>query len=216
MPPPELYVYIFSWKKVTANATALYRAVAPHFPNTWFINCDEHVTMPDDIRTIQRDDTFYYGRQFDVAIQHAPAGAYVGCIVGDVDPAADWARLASRVATATTTGRYGVFAPNVDYTWHVARGAQIENNIYDVPNTDCTCWFLHPTLIETFKRLPISRDCNLGWGIDRIAINESRKRRLLVGRDYDVLVRQPKGTAYDAGLARQQMHTLFAVYQTLA
>jgi hypothetical protein len=210
----DIYVYIFSWKKVTANATALYKAVAPIFPNTTFINCDENVTMPADIKTIQRDDSFYYGKQFDVAIHDAPANSYVACIVGDVDPVADWAKIADQTINAFNTGKFGILAPNVDFTWHTKRTSVIMNNIYAVPNTDCTCWFLHPIVIQKLKTLSIGSISNLGWGIDIIAIQESLKHRLLVARDYDTLVRQPKGTAYSEGAARVQMNALMAKYRT--
>jgi hypothetical protein len=211
----DIHVYIFSWKKVTANATALYKAVAPVFPHTTFINCDENVTMPADIPTIQRDDSFYYGKQFETAIHHAPADAHVACIVGDVDPVADWSLIATNTVAALTTGRFGIFAPNVDYTWHAARNgtAPILNNIWTVPNTDCTCWFLAPQILHKLRQLPIGTLSNLGWGIDIIAIAESLKQRLLVARDYDTLVRQPRGTAYDEGVARVQMRELIAAYR---
>ena len=209
----DIYVYIFSWKKVTANAIALYKAVAPVFPNTIFINCDENVTMPPDIRTIQCDDSFYYGKQFDTAIQHAPAGAPVGCIVGDADPVANWSLIAANTVAALTTNKFGIFAPNVDYTWHVARTRKLVNNIYDVPNTDCTCWFLHPAVIAKLRTLSIGTVSNLGWGIDTIAIEESKRRSLWIGRDYDTLVRQPKGTAYNTELSRVQMRDLIAAYR---
>ena len=210
----DIHVYIFSWKKVTANAIALYKAVAPVFPHTTFINCDEHVTMPADIPTLQCDDSFYYGKQFETAIHHAPAGSTVACIVGDVDPIANWSLIAANTVAALSTGRFGVLAPNVDYTWHTARaGTQpLMNNIWPVPNTDCTCWFLSPRVLNRLRTLPIGRLSNLGWGVDKIAIAESFKQRLLVARDYDTLVRQPKGTAYDEGIARVQMADLIAAY----
>lgn len=209
----DIYVYIFSWKKVTANATELYRAVAPVFPHTTFINCDEHVTMPADIPTIQCDDSFYYGKQFDTAIHHAPVGSYVACIVGDVDPSANWTLIANNTVAAFNLDKFGIFAPNVDYTWHTAKKACIINNIYTVPNTDCTCWFLHPMVVDKLRTLSIGTISNLGWGIDTIAIHESIKNRLLIARDYDTLVRQPKGTAYSTVEARVQMNALIAAYK---
>jgi hypothetical protein len=168
--------------------------------------------MPSDIRTIQRDDSFYYGRQFDTAIQHAPEGAYVACIVGDVDPSANWTLIADNTVNGFNTGKFGILAPNVDHTWHTKRNGLIMNNIYAVPNTDCTCWFIHPTIIKKLKTLSIGSISNLGWGVDIIAIQESLKNRLFVGRDYDTLVRQPKGTAYNQGAARVQMNALIAKY----
>jgi hypothetical protein len=210
----DCYVFIFSWKKVTPNALALYKRVAAHFSSTYFINCDEHTPIteiPAD-RVIQRDDSYYYGGQFETALAHTPVGKPMACIVGDVDPEADWARIAANATLCMNTRRIGIYAPNVDYTWHVARGRRLWAEYYEVPNTDCTCWFLHPALIERLRPLPYFRVSNLGWGIDTIFIEESRRQNLLVARDYSTLVRQPRGTAYNQAEARRQADHLMRLY----
>ena len=213
----DIHVFIFSWKKVTGNARALYDRVVPHFPNTFFINCDEHTPITDlpTERVIQRDDNYYYGGQFETALAHTPVGKPLACIVGDVDPEADWAKIAVNATTTLNMRRIGIYAPNVDYTWHVARGRRLWGDYYEVPNTDCTCWFLHPFLVERLRTLPYFSVSNLGWGIDSIFIEEARRQSLLVVRDYGTLVRQPKGTAYSSEKARQQMHALLALYAIL-
>lgn len=214
----DIHVFIFSWKKVTSNALTLYHRVAAHFPSTYFINCDEHTTITEipAERVIQRDDSYYYGGQFETALAHTPIGKPMACVVGDVSPEANWAVIAANAVTTLNTRRVGIYAPNVFYTWHTARGKHLWAEYYEVPNTDCTCWFLHPTLLQRLRDLPFYRVSNLGWGIDSIFIQEAGRQGLLVVRDYATLVQQPQGTAYDSSLARTQMTDLIHLYQSNA
>jgi hypothetical protein len=218
----DIYVFVFSWKKVTTNATQLFTAVAPHFPHTFFVNCDEHTSADQLAATgvlptavIQRDDRYYYGGQFDAAMKQTPTGKICAVIVGDVSPRAPWAAIAENAVAAFNTDKVGIYAPNVDYTWHIAKGAHLWDNLFTVPNTDCTCWFLHPSLLKRLARIPYFVISNLGWGIDTIFIKEAERLGLQVARDYSVLVRQPQGTAYDQRVARIQMQKLLELYAAM-
>jgi hypothetical protein len=215
----DIYVYIFSWKHVTPNAQDLYSAISPHFPNTFLINCDEHTLILDisEDRVIQLDDSYYYGGQFETAIHAIPPGKILTCIVGDVEPGADWAQIATNAIDAFNTEKAGVYAPNVDFTGWTSRGPLINESkqLYSVVNTDCTCWFLHPTLISGLKDLHYRSLCNLGWGIDHVFCEEAIRKDLLVIRDYRVLVRQPKGTGYSEARARVEMMIIRREYYKL-
>lgn len=213
----DIYVYIFSWKRVTGNALRLYEAVSPHFPHTYFINCDEHmrITSISGENVIQLDDRYYYGGQFQTAIRHAPRGKIVACIVGDVSPEADWARISTNSVAAFNLGSIGIYAPDVYYTYWTMRQAHIVGDLYEVENPDCTCWFVHPVLIDALRSLEYFSLSNIGWGIDTIHCTEARARRLHVARDYSVKVTQPKGTSYNQTFANLQMHLLTAAYNAL-
>jgi hypothetical protein len=211
----DICVHIFSWKKVTGNAKALFRAIAPHFPNTTFINCDETAPVTEeDIapHTLQRDDSYYYGGQFETALKNTPPGKILACVVGDVNPAANWEQIAENAVKALNTGRVGVYAPNVYYTWHTARGNALWDELYEVPNTDCTCWFIHPTVYGILREIPVFAASNLGWGIDTICMKETARQRLLVARDYAVKVEQPQGTNYSTQAAHEQMSRILGLY----
>lgn len=213
----DIYVYIFSWKHVTENAVALYNNISPHFPRTTLINCDENspdLPIPVD-RIIQLDDRYYYGGQFHTAINSVPPGKILACIVGDVSPDADWAGLATRAVAAFNRGDIGVYAPNVYYTYWTSRGAHIADELFDVQNTDCTCWFLHPSLVERFRPLDYFSLSNFGWGIDKIFCGGARAAGLHVARDYSMMVTQPKGTAYSEREANIQMQALMAAHDAL-
>jgi hypothetical protein len=215
----DCYVYVFSWKHVTANARALYHSISHHFPQTFFINCDEHTPITDIPAThvIQRDDSYYYGGQFYTALQHMPKGKILACVVGDVEPRADWAQIARNTVDAFNTEAAGIYAPNVYFTAWTGRGPAInaEKQLYSVVNTDCTCWFLHPSLTEKLRCFNYYTLCNLGWGIDHIFCEEATYNRLHVARDYRVLVQQPKGTAYNQHTARIEMDVIRKAYKEL-
>lgn len=219
----DIFVYIFSWKKVTQNAISLYHQVCSVFPNAYLINCDEHITLSEfeaagisADRVIQLDDSYYYGGQFETAIKHCPSDKILGCIVGDVSPTANWGGIATNMLSCLNSGKVGVCAPNVDYTAHTTRAEHLWDDFYSVPNTDCTCWFLHPQLLcHQLKTIPYFALSNLGWGIDVIFIKQSLKEGLLVARDYSTIVHQPKGSGYNHALAHVQFASLMNVYSIL-
>jgi hypothetical protein len=209
----DIYVYIFSWKRVSNQSPDLFRAVKKAFSNTTFINCDEHMSVPVDITPcIQRDDTYYYGGQFETAIRDCPPGKILCCIVGDVDASAPWEAIRDNCLITMNTGRAGIYAPNVDWTPHIARGSQWIGPLFHVPNTDCTCWFIHPAIVDTLRPIEYMTLSNIGWGIDTIAIEEAKKRTLVIVRDYSTLVRQPKSRGYSGEEGIAGMKRIMAYY----
>jgi hypothetical protein len=213
----DIYVYIFSWKHVTNNAVALYQKISPYFPRTTLINCDENSRdLPISASNIiQLDDRYYYGGQFHTAINNTPPGKILACVVGDVSPDADWAGIARNAVVAFNRKDIGIYAPNVYYTYWTLRGANIAGELFDVENTDCTCWFLHPILTDSFRSLDYFGLSNFGWGIDKIYCGGARAAGLHVARDYSKLVTQPKGTAYSEREAGIQMQALIAAHDAL-
>jgi hypothetical protein len=209
----NVYVYIFSWKRITDNSVNLFNKVSEYFPNTYMINCNENITLPINPKfNIQLDDSYYYGGQFDTAIKHAPEGSIVGFITGDVDPNADWDKILNNMKTSFATNKIGIYAPNVDFTAHTNRGNYLWDSLYEVPNTDCTCWFIHPMIIKKLLPIPYFKLSNLGWGIDIIFIEECKKNNLHVARDYSVIVYQPRCTAYNMNEAGVEQNILINYY----
>lgn len=215
----DIYVYIFSWKYVTANAIELYTRVSPHFPNTYFINCDENATIKEISadRVIQLDDSYYYGGQFQTAMKHMPSGKILACIVGDAHPEANWEQLAINAVDAFNTENAGIYAPLTYYTHWVKRmePINVDKQLYSVCNTDCTTWFISPKLTTKLKVLNYHILSNYGWGIDCIYCKEAAYMNLNIIRDYRLLVRQPKQTAYDIDLAGIQMEAILKEYEKL-
>ena len=213
--PEDISMFIFSWKHVTQNAIALYNAIQPHFPNCTIVHCDEHVTLPPEIRHIPLDDSYYYGGQFDTAVKHTPTNHILSCVVGDVDPNANWLAIRNKLLQAMNEENVGIYAPNVDFTEHTQQGPLLTGSLYHVHNTDCTVWFLHPSVMQRLRAIPYREISNLGWGIDSTCIWESRRKGLHVVRDYSELVRQPEGTNYSKPEAFRQMYALQAYYMRM-
>lgn len=209
----NIHTFIFSWKKVTENALALFEKASAVCPNTTFINCDENVRVL--VKHIQLDDSYYYGGQFEAAIKGVPDGSSLCCIVGDVSPEANWSSIYEKAIETLATRHVGVYAPNVDYTWHMTKGRQVGNTLWEVPNTDCTFWFIDADVVRVLRDIPYRMLSNLGWGIDTIVNKESARQGKIVVRDYSELVRQPMGTAYNKDKANAQMSLLLSYYDSM-
>jgi len=211
----DIYVYIFSWKKVTVNAMNLYKALRKEFTNTIFINCDENYVIPVDVSGIQLDDSYYYGGQFETAITNIPSNKILGVFTGDVNPDADWSKMAENCIAAFNTEKIGVYAPDVYPTFHKSRNEFLWGSLYSVPNTDCTGWFIHHEIVAPLKDIPYFKISNYGWGIDNIFMKETRKKGKLVARDYGFKITQPVGTAYNQREAHKMMDALHIFYDNM-
>lgn len=111
---------------------------------------------------------------------------------------------------------WGVYAPNVDYTWYTSQNTDISSlqslhpNIKMVADPDCTCWFIHKDIIQDFKNRNINMsDQKMGWGIDISICSLSFLRGRPVIRDYNHTVDHPPGTNYNKDIAAKEMSTLW-------
>jgi hypothetical protein len=179
----DIYVYILNWKKVTANSRNLQEKITPIVKNTFVINCDENSVFESN--SIQLDDSHYYGSQHDHAIKHVPDGAILCIIVGDNIPNNNFSGIFQRAVVTFNALKIGVYSPNDKRSTHNRRGACVAGTLYDVPNTDCGFWFIHPAIVSRLRGI----DYNIskyGWGIDIITIKEARIQGRLVVRDYAI------------------------------
>jgi hypothetical protein len=181
----DIYVYILNWKKVSVNSLQLYNNIAPIIENTIMINCDEHMPLTDDIPHIQLDDSHYYGSQFNHAIKHIKDGAIMCVIVGDNIADNNFEKIFQNALDTYNNFNTGVYAPNDKRTTHKGRNDRFNGELYDVPNTDCGFWFIHPDIVKRLRKLDFTIS-KYGWGIDNVVIAESRKQKRLVLRDYSV------------------------------
>lgn len=181
----DLSVYIFNWKKVTDNSLLLYKKVSAIVKDTVLINCDEHFKPKKAINHIQLDDSYYYGSQYDVAIKHVKPNKIFCVIVGDNLPTANFRAIFESAMATFNTHDVGIYAPNDKRTVHVSTSGKHHGKLYNVPNTDCGFWFIHPCIVDKLKSINY-RVSNFGWGVDIITIKEARRQGLLVLRDYSV------------------------------
>ena len=176
------------------------------------INCNETPLPIDPLKNIQLDDSYYYGGQFQATMNHLPNGMICGIITGDVNPNADCKSIINNMLKAFSTKKIGIYAPNVEFTAHITKGKHLWDSLYEVPNTDCTCWFIHPDIVAKLKNIQYHQLSNYGWGIDIIFIEQCKKYNLVAARDYDLMVYQPQYTGYNIEIASIQMKELIDYY----
>lgn len=209
-------VYILNWKKVSINSMALYQKISPIIPHTYVINCDENLTLPSTIPHIQLDDSYYYGGQFNAAIKHVAAGHIFCLIVGDNVAENNFEKIFDTAISTFNHLPVGIYAPNDKRSIHTKKLEQISGDLYNVENTDCGFWFIHPGLAFILRRINFFEASNMGWGIDTIFIHQARARNLLVIRDYSVDTDQlDHSTNYNKEKAREGCISLVEIYNSI-
>ena len=163
---------------------------------------------------IHLDDSYYFGGQFQSAIRNIPDNMFFCNIVADMDINIDWEKLFNNAIHSFNSHKIGIYSPHDINSAHQGKESLLENELFNVYNTDCTCWFIHPDIIKKIKNIDYYGISNFGWGIDWIVSFESKKQNLLVIRDYSIQITQPKNsTGYNMGQASTQMHNLKEYYK---
>jgi hypothetical protein len=102
----------------------------------------------------------------------------------------------------------GVYAPNVDYTsWTYDRRRlrRVDEDLYEVAQTDCTCWAISREVLARVPRVD-PRQNKFGWGIDFLVTGAARACQRLTLRDYRYTVDHPwRGSGYDIEAAGVQV-----------
>jgi hypothetical protein len=174
----NISVYIFNWKKVSKNSIKLIGNIKKYINDITIINCDDTFKFEDSIRTIQLDDSHYYGSQYEHAI--------FCVIVGDNIPENNFEDIFKNAINIFNTHKVGVYSPNDKRSSHKKKGLCLEGNIYHVANTDCGFWFINPEIVKIMKNFKYGNLSPLGWGVDHVTIMESIKLVFIVIRDYSV------------------------------
>jgi len=127
-----------------------------------------------------------------------------------------WSDLINDARKYFEEDNWGIYAPNVDYTWYDSTRTDLdafvdpESKLKMVANTDCTCWFIHRDIIEKAKSRNVDfSPYKMGWSFDIVypALSHMMQRPVL--RDYAHTVKHPSGTNYDKNRAEKEMLDLF-------
>lgn len=112
--------------------------------------------------------------------------------------------------------KWGIYAPNVDYTWYDAGKVDMDmfktgvQNLKMVSNTDCICWMIHKDVIEEAKKRKVDfAPYKMGWSFDIVYVSLSYMMKRPVLRDYNFTIHHPQGTNYNKSQAEHEMHTLY-------
>lgn len=203
----DVYLYIFSWKRVNDNAIKTYNIVSKVFPNTYFINCDENFNasaLIPSTKIIQLEDSYYFGGQFQEGMRHCPDGKIYGNIVGDVEAdKIDWNKMADSLLHAVNNLNAGIFAPDAPNYPHL--GEHIEGSYHTVDNTDETIFFIIPELYKNYKNYPYNTKTKYGFGIDIFYCNLANKMGKRTIRDASIKVGTDNVRGYKTQDAMDQM-----------
>jgi len=115
----------------------------------------------------------------------------------------DWAGLLASATRHFDQYNYGVYAPNVNWTFYDADKVNVrklEPDLYEVKNTDCTCWFIHRDLLRNFPFVDVTVN-KFGWGIDSAVMHVAQKMRRKILRNYAYTVLHPRSRGYASTIA---------------
>jgi hypothetical protein len=204
--------FIFNWKGQYEKTSEKEKQLNRIITNTKVINSDEQLFKP---AWHNIGEQAYFSRQFQTAIDLFDADVFFH-VQGDASYH-NWVGVLAHAVKYFPTYNWGIYAPNVDYTYHVASRVNInslsckDKHLHVVSCTDCTCWLIHKDIITMFRKRNIDLSISTyGWGIAVIfsALSFICNRPVL--RDYNHTVIHPGGTGYPKGEAMTQMHRLFA------
>ena len=209
---PRIVPFIFNWKGQFENAMRIEDELGMTCGNVTVINSDDDHTRGS---WLDIGDESYFKAQFFKALElfdgdilfHIQADASYG----------NWPALMDSALEAFDKYRWGVFAPNVDFSpWPSARtdvawDALREPNLRLVNCTDCTCWMIHRDMVEQFKqRAALFARNKFGMGIDLTVCALSYLNQRPVLRDYAHTVDHPRRRGYDNEAAKVELASYVA------
>lgn len=208
----QIHSFIFNWRGQYEKTKQKEQQFKDLGLKLTIINSDE---AHDDEGWVNVGESAYFTDQMLTAIE---------LLDGDVlfhvqaDASYDkWREVIDAAKQSFYKYNWGIYAPNIDYTWYDASRTDVatisngEQNLRLVACPDCTCWFIHRDIINDFHDRRINMEpYKMGWGWDIIFPALSFLRRRPVIRDYAFTVDHPPGTAYNKNQAEQEMHDLFA------
>jgi hypothetical protein len=207
----KIQCFIFSWRGQYHNACATEKALRDAGQDVLVINSDPDNT-PD--HWVNIGDSAYFTQQWLAACERFDAD-----ILFHVQADAtyhNWPDLFAQAQQDFDKLNWGIYAPNVDYTWYDSNRSDVLGVQVNIPglrlvsNPDCTCWFLHRDIIDQFRSLSWDWSFHqLGWGVDLLVCGYSYLLKRPIIRNYNHTVSHPQGTKYNSGLAEQEMIELF-------
>lgn len=207
----KIHSFIFNWRgqyEKTIEKIKQFESIG-HTPT--IINSDE---THNNEGWVNVGESAYFTDQFIKALELFD-GDVLFHVQGDASYN-DWNNLIKDAESSFETYRWGVYAPNVDYTWYDASRTDIQGvelrdkTMKVVACPDCTCWFIHKDILDVFKQLKIDMSpYKMGWGWDIIFPSISFLMKRLVIRDYHHTIDHPPGTNYNKQQAEIEMHQLF-------
>lgn len=190
----KIQAFVFNWVGHESRAAALERALAP-LVEVAVINSEELLAEPHP-DWLHLGESAYFSAQWNQALASFDADIFFH-IQADAS-CQDFPDLFARARDLF--GRYetGILEPHVDHTDFVfdqRRLRCLEPGLFEVPMTDCTCWFIKGSLLRTMPPVDLSLN-RFGWGICGAMAALCSLQGKLCLRDYTRTVIHPKGRGY--------------------
>lgn len=208
--------FIFCWNRYVQNAFDLELRLRP-YGKTTVINSNVKYILDGWINI----NDGYFAEQWNTLLENVDDDTdYVFHIQADASLSDDgFSVLFDRFSEAVKKYPIGVYAPDVDYTPCIydkkdlnglpVKTAYIYNYLYEVPCTDCTCWFINRKLMDKKPLFDLSIN-HTGWGADFYYAAKAKLAGLKTVRDYQVTIAHPRKTTYNQEAAsRQFLNWLF-------
>ena len=210
----KIQTFIFNWRGQIEKTKLKINQLREIGVDPIVINSDD-LNKQEDWYNIGEDS--YFTAQFLKALE-----LFDGDILFHIQADAsynNWASLYDDAKKYFEIYNWGIYAPNVDYTFYDSTKTDLniftmdESNLRMVANPDSTCWFIHKDILQLAKEKNIDfSKYKMGWSFDIVytALSYMHKRPVL--RDYNHTIEHPSGTNYSKEQAEKEM---ISFYNTL-
>jgi hypothetical protein len=210
----KIQTFIFNWRGQYEKTKEKQKQLSAIGVVPVVINSDDN-HREDDPNWHNIGEESYFTAQFLKAIELFDADVMFHI---QADASYDnWTEIYAGAEECFDTYNWGIYAPNVDYTFYDSSRADLKSFDLEEPyykmvaNPDCTCWFIHKDIIEDAKNRNIDfAPYKMGWSFDIVytAIGYISKRPVI--RDYRYTISHPPGTNYSKQQAETEMHTFYS------
>lgn len=211
----KIHPFIFNWKGQYEKTLLTELQLLEIFDNVTVINSYEDYKKDS---WVNLDKDAYFAEQFVTACKMFD-GDVMMHVQGDATYH-DWKSVVDSARHYYAKYKYGIYAPNVNFTSYTSRIVDIDNkdleediNLRNVSTTDCTAWFISKDILKKFElNWEEYLKTKFGWGICSILGAYCKLEGKKIIRDYSYTVNHPQNTNYsknDAGeAAKDFLNTL--------
>lgn len=209
----KIQTFIFNWRNQYEKTKEKIKQLNDIGVTPIIINSDDEHR---DEGWINIGEESYFTDQFIAALKNFDTDADILFHIQGDASYNNWKQLYEDAEKYFLETNWGIYAPNVDYTWYDSSRTDVPNldmeidNLKLVADTDCTCWFIHKDIINEYytRKLDFS-PYKMGWCWDIVfpAMSYIMKRPVL--RDYSHTIDHPEGTNYNKEQAEKEMAEMF-------
>jgi hypothetical protein len=195
--------FIFCWSGYEQRAAVLQQMLAP-ITSVSVINSGAAPPAANG-SWINLDESAYFAAQWNQAVAlfdadilfHMQSDAH-----SDHLP-----EVITRAAMMFERYPIGIYEPYTDYSdiqYDRDKLDEIDRGVFEVPWTDCTCWFIRREIVRQLPKFDLRMN-SFGWGICRVAAALCSLAGKLCVRDYTYRIHHPKKRGYSSVMAMSQL-----------